>query len=138
MLSDTAEYALRAVLYIAQHATAERPLRTEEIAGALQVPRNYLSKILHVLGRQGVLASTRGPQGGFRLAGAADDLPLQRVVQPFDAVAERRTCLLGRAECSETNPCPAHSRWSAISSQVQALFLGTTIGDLLREKGSLV
>src|SRR5690606_6227227 len=67
MLSDTAEYALRATLYIAQHANDTRLVRTDETAQALGVPRNYLSKILHVLARHGVLSSTRGPLGGFRL-----------------------------------------------------------------------
>lgn len=138
MLSGTAEYALRAVLYIAQHAEAARPVRRDEIADALNVPRNYLSKILHVLARQGVLASTRGPQGGFQLARSPDRTPLYRVVESFDPLEPRRSCILGRQQCSDQNPCPAHERWKGISDQVSTFFRKTTIGDLLREEGSLV
>ncbi|HUH12967.1 MAG TPA: Rrf2 family transcriptional regulator [Longimicrobiales bacterium] len=134
MLSDTAEYALRAVLYIAQHAE-ERPLRAEEIAKALAVPRNYLSKILHVLAKEKVLRSTRGPHGGFQLAVAAERLPLHRIVTPFDPMEARRTCLLGRPQCSDRNPCPAHERWKGISEQVGTFFRNTTVAALLKEGG---
>lgn len=137
MLSGTSEYALRAVLYVAQHARSDRLVRTDEVADALQVPRNYLSKILHVLAKEGILSSTRGPQGGFRLGHPADDLYLHQVVEPFDPIGPQRTCILGRPECSDLNPCPAHGRWKGISEAVRAFFQNTTVGDLLREKGSL-
>ena len=57
MLSRTAEYALRAVLFLADSG---EPANVERIAERLRVPRNYLSKTLHRLAREGVLASTRG------------------------------------------------------------------------------
>lgn len=138
MLSHTAEYALRAVLYLAQHASPERLVRTDEVAEALDVPRNYLSKILHILGKHGILTSSRGVQGGFRLALPADDLALSQVIEHFDPVAPKRTCILGRPECNDLNPCPAHGRWKGISDQVRRFFNKTTVGDLLREPGSLV
>jgi Rrf2 family protein len=137
MLSDTAEYALRAALYIAQHADAERLIRTDQVAEALGVPRNYLSKILHILAKQGVLSSSRGVHGGFRLAHPADDLPLTRIIEHFDPIVPQRTCILGRPQCSDTNPCPAHDRWKGISDEVRTFFHKTTVGDLLRERGSL-
>lgn len=136
MLSDTAEYALRATLYIAQETGEGTLVRTDDIAEALHVPRNYLSKILHVLGKEGVLVGVRGPTGGFRLATDAARIPLARVIAPFDDL-KPRTCILGRARCSDRNPCPAHGRWKGISEQVGAFFRDTTLGDLLREPGSL-
>jgi Rrf2 family protein len=137
MLSDTAEYALRATLYIAQHATDGRAVRSDVVAEVLGVPRNYLSKTLHVLAKRGVLTSTRGPLGGFRLAAGAMALPLIRVVEPFDPFDIRRTCILGRPQCSDVAPCPAHDRWKGIGDQVRGFFRDTTIADLLSEHGSL-
>lgn len=136
MLSDTAEYALRATLYIAQQSAAGSLVRTDDVAEALAVPRNYLSKILHILGREGVLHGVRGPRGGFRLARSPEQITLSDVVEYFDDL-KPRTCILGRAQCSEKNPCPAHHRWSAIGSTVRGFFADTTLADLLREKGSL-
>ncbi len=138
MLSGTAEYALRATLYIAQHGDADGLVRSDRVAEAIGIPRNYLSKILHALARAGILTSTRGPLGGFGLAEHPDRLPIYRIVEPFEALETGRSCILGRSECNDRNPCPAHERWKGISEEVSRFFRGTTVGDLLREKGSLV
>ncbi|HEX9704601.1 MAG TPA: Rrf2 family transcriptional regulator [Gemmatimonadales bacterium] len=131
MLSTTAEYALRAVLFLAQEA-GERPVQVGAIARALGIPHNYLSKILHELARGGVLTSARGRRGGFRLAVPADQLPLFDVVSRFDQIAAGRTCLLGRPECNDRSACAAHPRWKAVSEQVARFFQQTTVTDLLQ------
>lgn len=129
IVSQTAVYALRAVLYLADAGPEERA-RVDDIAAALHVPRNYLSKVLHVLARAGVLSSIRGPHGGFRLRGSPSKLTLQRVVAPFDEAIGKSSCMLGRARCSDAAPCPVHDRYKAISSAVQTLFQQTTVQDL--------
>ena len=129
ILSQTAVYALKAVLHLAE-AEGEDPVRVDDIAGALDVPRNYLSKILHVLAREGVLTSTRGPRGGFRLARTPAELRLATVIRPFDEITTSSTCLLGRPQCSDANPCAAHDRWKTLSRSVRAFLEETTIEDL--------
>ncbi|MCG6955252.1 MAG: Rrf2 family transcriptional regulator [Gemmatimonadetes bacterium] len=136
ILSRTAIYALKAVLYLAEHVGDELA-RVDDIAEALDVPRNYLSKILHVLARSGVLSSTRGPRGGFRLGVDAAKLTLDRVVDPFDEVASGSGCLLGRERCSDDNPCAAHARWQSVSTAVRAFFRETTVLGLSQEGTAL-
>lgn len=130
MLSQTAEYALRAVLHIAGVA-ADRPVAVGEIAEALDVPRNYLSKTLHQLSRVGMVTSTFGPGGGYRLAKPATEITLDEVVAPFDETGGERHCLLGRTRCSDADPCLAHAHWKDISDQIQTFFQTTTIAKLL-------
>ena len=132
ILSQTAVYALRAMLCLAEKA-GEGPLRVDDIAAELDVPRNYLSKILHVLGRAGLLTSTRGPGGGFSLAQPAGGLTLFEVVRHFDDIPEASACLLGREVCSDTDPCPAHLHWKGVSAQVRDFFQETTLADLSRD-----
>jgi len=129
ILSQTAVYALRATLCLASH-DATGPVRVDDIAEQLGVPRNYLSKILHALARGGVLLSSRGPGGGFRLAKPAADLKLSEVVAHFDQVSEAPSCLLGRPECSDHDPCSAHERWRGVSAAVSGFFRQTSIADL--------
>ena len=129
MLSQTAEYALRAVLYLAERAEPG-PVRVEEIAAAVGVPANYLAKTLQALVRARVLASQRGPHGGFQLAVAAEDLPLMKIVGPFDRIVERRHCLLGRTECSDRTACAAHHSWKETADQVARFFRTTTVADI--------
>ena len=131
-LNSTAQNALRAVLYIAEHA-ADGPVRVEDVAASLDSPRNYLSKTLHALARAGVLRSTRGPKGGFQLVDPPDRLALARVVRPFEPAGERR-CLLGRATCGDAHPCQIHHRWSRTATAVEDFFDHTTVADLLRHE----
>lgn len=135
MLSQTAEYALRAVLYLAEHG--ERgPVPVGTLARALELPPNYLAKTLHALARTGALASTRGKRGGFQLAVPASRLSLLSVVAPFDQLDERRRCLLGRKECTDTRACAAHARWKRTAAQVATFFRETTVEDLRGGAGS--
>ena len=128
MLSQTAEYALRAVLYVG--AVHPESVRVSEVAEAIDAPRNYLAKILGTLARAGVLESTRGPMGGFRLARRPDALALSQIMAALDGTVERR-CLLGRGRCGDTPGCTAHARWAPIATAVDAFFGKTTLADLL-------
>ena len=133
MLSQTAEYALRAVLYLAEHGGAEpKPTRVDEIAGNLGIPANYLSKTLQTLVKERVLRSVRGPHGGFCLAVAPEKITLFQVVAPYGDLDADRRCLLGRPECSDRNPCPAHHAWKQTSDQLAAFFRTTTVADVRR------
>lgn len=131
MLSQTAEYALRAVLALAADPEGH-PLGAARLASALGIPQNYLSKTLHQLARAGILESNRGKLGGFRLARSADRITLLEVVSPFDDVSGRRICLLGRSTCTDHAPCAAHARWKGVSERAATFFRETTVADLVK------
>ncbi len=129
MFSGTAEYALRAVFHLAARR-GQGPEPGAEIAQALGVPTNYLSKILHALARAGVLKSTRGKRGGFELGRPAEEVSLLQVVSVFDNVDAHRRCLLGRAECSDERACPVHQRWKTLGEEIARFIRETTVADL--------
>ncbi|HXI21715.1 MAG TPA: Rrf2 family transcriptional regulator [Gemmatimonadales bacterium] len=129
MLSQTAEYALRAVLAIAAQTNGDA-MGAGELAAKLRIPQNYLSKTLHQLARAGVLESTRGKLGGFRLAAPAKRITLQQVVAPFDGITGRGECLLGRPVCSDHTACAVHERWKEVSELTARFFRETTIADI--------
>ena len=131
MLSDTAEYALRAAIHLATREADERFVRVDEIAAATRVPRNYLSKTLHVMAREGVLVSARGAQGGFRLARPAAETTVLSVVGLFDDVGPGRRCILGRPTCSDAHPCAAHHRWRPVSERIRDFFNRTSLDPLV-------
>ena len=132
----TSQYAILAVLFVAGRE-AEGTVRVDDIATALACPRNYLSKTLHALVQSGVLRSTRGPRGGFRLADRPARLTLDRVVAPFEQLGVRR-CLIGRPECGGRHPCLVHARWERVAAAASAFFSQTTVADLLASgRGSL-
>jgi Rrf2 family protein len=114
LLSQTSDYALRAVLVLAREYE-KRALLAEEIAGATGAPPNYMSKTLNALAKAGVLKSARGPLGGFSLAVDPQVLTIARVIDCFETRKPQTRCILGTGPCDALKPCAAHHRWSAIN-----------------------
>ena len=135
MISQTAEYALRTVLHIAERHDTGGAVSARELARALDLPPNYISKTLYLLARAGVLTSMRGRSGGFRLARSPKEVLLLDVVAPFDQIGQRSVCLMGRAQCSDRTPCAAHERWKLAQEGVLTFFRQTTVADLLASQG---
>ncbi len=134
-LPQTAEYALRAVCFIAEHEHAG-PVPVPAIAESLGAPQNYLSKILHQLGTERhVLRSVRGPRGGYRLGVSPGKLRLATIVEPFLPPTEHR-CIMGRTRCQDDAPCGAHVRWKAVKETAHAFFAELTVADLLTRHAS--
>ncbi|MHB1073395.1 MAG: RrF2 family transcriptional regulator [Gemmatimonadaceae bacterium] len=127
-LTQTAEYALRAMLHIAAHHPA--PVRVVALVDVVKAPANYLSKTLHQLARAGLLVSTRGPLGGFRLAEDPETVTLDRVIAVFAGHAEQR-CLLGHGRCGRNPDCTIHARWKRVAADMQEFFTTTTVADLI-------
>ena len=135
MLSQTVEYALRAVVHLADKAPAART--TEQVASVTLVPQAYLSKILQSLARAGIVRSQRGIHGGFALAKDAADLTILEVVNAVDPIRRIRTCPLG-LKSHGVKLCPLHRRLDNALAQVEEAFAGTTLADVLAEPSSSV
>lgn len=136
MLSKTAEYALRAVVAIAR-ADEERPVLAREISSKGHIPNKYLSKVLRDLVHAGVLSSTRGIGGGFRLRRRANKLKLIDVIKPFDDVPARSRCPLGHPKCTDEAPCAMHDQWRPVKEAFRSLLEDTTIAQLVDKQREL-
>ena len=138
MLSHSASYAIRALAYIgAQPSTGW--VMNREIASELELPPQFLAKLLRVLTGQGILQSSRGRTGGFRLARPADKVTLFEIVEPFENLLDRQECVLGQDICSSQKPCPLHEEWIASSRRLAAVMRGLTlaeVADSARWRGS--
>jgi Rrf2 family protein len=129
MLSATADYALRAVLYLAR--CKDGPMTADAIARGIGAPRNYLAKTLNVLARHGILSSNRGPTGGFALIVRPDELSLARLIGLFDETPRTTKCLLRDTVCSPGTPCSAHERWQGITRTAREALANTSVANLL-------
>ncbi len=131
VLSQTAEHALRAVLYLGGR-DADELVSADRIAAALGTPPNYTAKTLRRLTRKGLLRSVRGPHGGFQLRVDPDALSLARLVDAVDErVVDGAVCLLGDRLCDPGHGCAAHDRWTELQHRMNALMERTTVADLL-------
>ena len=130
MISQTAEYALRAVVCLAQHV--ERSLTTQEVAERTGVGAGYLSKVLQSLGRAGVVQARRGLHGGFTLAQPIDRLTVLDVINSVDPIKRVRTCPLHLEEHND-KLCALHRRLDQACEQAEGAFAATSIAELLQD-----
>lgn len=128
MLSQTTEYALRAMIRLASIPT-DSSLRSEAVAASTKVPQGYLSKILRDLVVADLIVSRRGPRGGFALARPAQDITMLDVVNAVDPIKRIRGCPLGNP--AHVNLCPLHHRLDQAIALVERQFRETTLAEIL-------
>ena len=130
MFSQTVEYALRAVVHLADQAPAART--TDQIAVATLVPKAYLSKVIQGLSRAGVVQSRRGIGGGVELVKQPSKLSILEVVNAVEPIARIRQCPLG-LKAHGVRLCPLHKRMDQALAMVESAFRDTTLAELLAE-----
>jgi Rrf2 family protein len=148
-LSQTAEYALRAVVYLAEHD--DHSCTTHEIAEGCRMPAGYLSKVLQPLARAGIVTAQRGLGGGYLLAREPGGLTLLEVISAVEPVHRIRDCPLQKPEHAPegapetTRPeyagansvvpggglCALHSALDRAMSCIERCLSEHTIGDMV-------
>jgi Rrf2 family transcriptional regulator, nitric oxide-sensitive transcriptional repressor len=130
MISQTAEYALRAIVTLG--SSPDRPVTTQQIAARTRVPAGYLSKVLQALGKAGLVEAQRGLHGGFILARPLNELTVLDVINAVDPLKRIDRCPLGR-KSHRQQMCSLHRRLDEGIALVEGLFGETTIGQLIAE-----
>ncbi len=129
MLTQTGEYALRALVYMARKG-GNAYCGVKEIAKETGVPSNYLAKILQQLARAKVLESQKGFGGGFKVARPLEKVTLFDVIDPLERIEKFKQCVLGQRLCNDEVACPLHHTWKAVSGQYLGSLRSTTLQDV--------
>jgi Rrf2 family protein len=129
MFSKTCEYAIRAMIFIAQRSRDEERVGIKEIAKGIDSPVHFIAKILQELGRKGIVQSTKGPNGGFYLDQRGRECSLAEIVRVLDGDQLFSGCALGLKQCSETHPCPIHHEFKKIRQDISDLLEKSQIGE---------
>ncbi len=127
MFSKTCEYAIRAMIFIAQKTKQDSRVGIKEIAKGINSPEHFIAKILQDLTRKGVLQSAKGPSGGFYLDKASMKQSLADVVKAVDGDKIFYGCGLGLKQCSETKPCPIHFEFKKVRQGLFDMLQNTRI-----------
>ncbi|MFA5620904.1 MAG: Rrf2 family transcriptional regulator [Weeksellaceae bacterium] len=117
MFSKTCEYAIRALIFIAQRTKDGSRVGIKQIAKEIDSPEYFIAKILQDLSRKGYVKSAKGPRGGFYLSEENGQRSLADIVRELDGDKLFRACALGLKECSENHPCPIHDQYKHIKSK---------------------
>lgn len=130
MFSTTTKYAVKALVHLAR-APARASILGRELAQRAGIPLHYLSKIMLVLRNAGLVDTTRGLGGGYRLSRPADQILLEEAVKLFEGDSNEPGCLLAeRPKCSDRAPCSAHGAWKGLCRAYIDFLGSTTIEDI--------
>jgi Rrf2 family protein len=130
LLSTGCQYAVAALVRIVHIAEPGRFCLVKDIVGPLDVPQDYLRKLLQQLVRGGVLASAKGRGGGFALKRLAGQITLRHIAEALDGPGRAYRCLYGSDQCGAAHPCDRLPRWAAVRRQLDDLLDRTTLADL--------
>jgi Rrf2 family transcriptional regulator, nitric oxide-sensitive transcriptional repressor len=134
MLSKTAEYALRATVWLAREPG--RTESAERLASGTQVPRRYLHKVLQDLVAAGLVRSQPGPGGGYALSRDPSEVTILDVVDAVDPIERILGCPLGLR--SHTRLCPLHDAIDRAYAAVEDALRGVTLHDVLQQPSGIV
>ncbi len=128
MISQTAEYALRAAVVLAEyHGQCLTTHRIAEVAG---IPSDYLSKVLQLMNRAGLVQAQRGLHGGFRLLRDPQELTLLDIVGAVEQLPRYTRCPLGRPE-HESTLCRLHQRLDRAMAEVEQTLARTRVTEVI-------
>lgn len=129
LLSKSCSYGIRAAIYIAtQNDQQYVPIR--DIAESLNISFHFLTKILQVLTKKGIIYSVKGPKGGVALRKKPDKITILDIIEAIDCDNIFDDCVLGLPGCSDDNPCPMHNTWGVLRKDLFNMLQKETIEDL--------
>jgi len=128
VLSQTAEYALRALASLALYGDNRAP--AAELAARTQAPMDYLAKVLQQLSAAGLVEGRRGVGGGYRLAKPADEISLIDAVNAVTPIRRIESCPLGLKRHG-ANLCPLHRKMDEAAAAVIKVLDDVTLADLM-------
>ncbi len=131
MLSNTCKYAIRACIYLALNNQQSEKIGIKKISDDLKIPSPFLGKIMQVLAKNKILASTKGPNGGFSLGKPADKISLMDIVKIIDGNDPFDTCIISLASCTaEEKHCAVHENYYKIREEIKSMFGNQTIEEM--------
>ncbi|MBC8214713.1 MAG: Rrf2 family transcriptional regulator [Candidatus Marinimicrobia bacterium] len=119
--SKSAEYAIQAMIYLAEHQDEPKTM-VSKIAEEYNIPVHFLSKLVQTLAKHHLIKSYRGRNGGIKLNKPARDIRVIDIVYAIDGPPpEIEMCVIGLDECTDNVACPLHNNWKIIKENIRVL-----------------
>ena len=128
-ITRQADYAVRAVMYLAQLGPDEKA-STSQIAEEKDIPLSFLAKIIAQLSVAGLLQTMRGARGGVTLARMPEEISLLEVVEAIDGPILINECVNDNYQCTQ-HGCPMRNIWQEAQADLVARLKNTTFKQIL-------
>jgi Rrf2 family protein len=133
-ITRQADYAVRAVLYLAEQGSNGRA-PTSRIAQEMRIPPSFLAKIVSQLSVAGVVQTSRGARGGVSLAREPKGISLLEVIEAIDGPITLNECVPDRSACVFGDDCPVHDIWCETQTKLVEQLGKADFGALLKKNG---
>lgn len=125
----SSQYGIQALVFLAAQP-AGAYVMCREMAGELGLPLPYLSKLMLQFARGGIVESSRGRLGGFRLVRCPADLSLKEIIALTGGERQMKECLLGFKDCFDETACAMHCEWRPVKEVLFQLLEEQSVGTL--------
>ena len=132
-ISTKGRYALEAVLDIAVNAGVGGPVNIKGIAARNGISENYLEQLFVILRRKGIVESTRGALGGYRLAKPSGDISAGEVIRAVEGTLSPVACAderAGRKTCGRYEDCATRLLWKRMTDAMNGAADSVSIAEL--------
>ena len=131
-LTTKGRYAVTAMLDIALHRH-RGPVSVVDIAERQGISAAYLEQLLAKLKKNGLLASIRGPGGGYRLDRPLEEISVSCIITSVGDGVDATRCH-GSGDCQDGDMCLTHELWSDLSEEIDGFLTGISLADLVGRK----
>jgi Rrf2 family iron-sulfur cluster assembly transcriptional regulator len=128
-LTSKGRYAVTAMLDVALHSQ-ESPVPLADISERQGISLSYLEQLFSKLRKAGLVASVRGPGGGYRLGADANEIAIGMVISAVDESVDATKCS-GKADCQGGSRCLTHTLWRDLSARISEFLNNITLGELM-------
>ena len=129
-LTTKGRYAVTAMLDLTLHGT-DGPITLADISQRQGISLSYLEQLFAKLRKNGLVASTRGPGGGYSLGKPGNEIPTDEVITAFDEGVSVMRCG-GKANCNNNGPCLSHELWHELSDRIHGFLNSITLAELVK------
>ncbi len=133
-LTTKGRYAVTAMLDLALHSE-QGPVSLSQISERQSISLSYLEQLFAHLKRKGLVASTRGPGGGYTLNRTADSIDIAKVIDAVDESVDSRCGETNKTSCEQDSKCLTHDLWCGLSQQIHGFLAGVSLADLMQRNG---
>ncbi len=127
-LSKTTEYAIRVMSYLARRS--DEAVSVAQLSKTLVIPYKYLARLMTQLSQAGLLQSTQGKKGGYRIARPPEEIYIYQIVDVVEGLENYNRCVMGYPQCDKQNPCCMHHLWEPQLLGVRKMIYEHTLADL--------
>lgn len=128
-VSKLTDYAMVILAFVGQEPT--RRYQAREIADGTSLAQPTVSKLLKQLAKSGILISTRGAQGGYKLSKAPSEISIAYIIESLEGPLAMMECIVGEDNCALATSCKIHSPWQKINNLIKDTLEQYTLDNLV-------